>query len=354
VPDPIDPAAIDDRLVLGDLLMQRGDPLGELIAVHCALEALPAEAPGPKRRSLEARIARILADHHAPLFGALAPHVQAPGAAAPSAPALEVTWHGGFADTVSIESPGGTLELADIYRALRGLPLARFLRRLEVGRGDYAGFMTALGADPPPTLAELILHGQEEVLGQSRVVRKSRLRRRPTPFEPRDVHAVIDGRLFAALPALEVLHMHCLIDGLLAIDAPTLRFLVVSLANDAIDELALSSLPALESLTCFQSTLSLELLERSPQLKRISGVSCRSMPAILRRMIGSPCLASLRELALSSCGLTDEDLAFMAAHADRFAHLEVLDLTGHDFGRGAAEAAIRKLPRLRVSDWILR
>jgi hypothetical protein len=70
-------------------------------------------------------------------------------------------------------------------------------------------------------------------------------------------------------------------------------------------------------------------------------------------MIDSACLERLRELDLS-LSLTDEDLALIIAHADRFAHLEVLDLTGNAFSRATARVAIQRLPRLRVNEWLLR
>jgi len=39
------PADGEPRLVLADVLLQRGEPRGELIAIQCLLEKLPAHQP---------------------------------------------------------------------------------------------------------------------------------------------------------------------------------------------------------------------------------------------------------------------------------------------------------------------
>src|SRR5689334_22702898 len=61
-PDPMTDR--DARLVYADELQLRGDPLGELIAVHGELAQLPPGADPRHRRRLENRAAAILDEHH--------------------------------------------------------------------------------------------------------------------------------------------------------------------------------------------------------------------------------------------------------------------------------------------------
>jgi hypothetical protein len=95
-PDPMTDR--DARLVHADELQLRGDPAGELIAVHAERAGLRPDADPRQRRRLENRAAVILDEHHDAWFGALARHVRKPSRKAPSVPVLEVTWRGGGAE----------------------------------------------------------------------------------------------------------------------------------------------------------------------------------------------------------------------------------------------------------------
>ncbi|MEO8699130.1 MAG: TIGR02996 domain-containing protein [Kofleriaceae bacterium] len=55
------PADDEPRLVLADVLLQRGEPRGELIAIQCLLEKLPAR--DPQRPALRRRERRLIAAH---------------------------------------------------------------------------------------------------------------------------------------------------------------------------------------------------------------------------------------------------------------------------------------------------
>jgi uncharacterized protein (TIGR02996 family) len=57
------PADDEPRLVLADVLLQRGEPRGELIAIQCLLEKLPAR--DPQRPALRRRERRLIAAHEA-------------------------------------------------------------------------------------------------------------------------------------------------------------------------------------------------------------------------------------------------------------------------------------------------
>ena len=86
-----------------------------------------------------------------------------------------------------------------------------------------------------------------------------------------------------------------------------------------------------------------------PRLLRMSLAGWPPNVGLLAALGASPMLATLRELVLSKCGLDDGDLAYVEAHAQRFARLEVLDLRGNAFSRTLVKATKKRLPLLRAA-----
>jgi hypothetical protein len=167
-PDPMTDR--DARLVHADELQLRGDPAGELIAVHAERAGLRPDADPRQRRRLENRAAVILDEHHDAWFGALARHVRKPSRKAPSVPVLEVTWRLGFAEDARLRGTEA-LPLHEAYARLRELSLSRQILRLVVGPPDASARSSGLIYPSYPNTASSPT--ECESLDASRVARQS-------------------------------------------------------------------------------------------------------------------------------------------------------------------------------------
>jgi uncharacterized protein (TIGR02996 family) len=114
-----DPDDLDAYLVYADWLMARGDPHGELIAVHVALERSNDEALAQREQVL---IERLLGD----LAGA----------------ADQISWLRGFVQAIRWCDAG-------VLRGVLALPIARLVREIEIGdwspRHEPGEYEAALG-----------------------------------------------------------------------------------------------------------------------------------------------------------------------------------------------------------------
>lgn len=350
----------DARLVYADELQLRGDPLGELIAVHGELAQLPPGADPKHRRRLENREAALRDEHHDAWFGKLARLVHKPSRKPPPVPVVEVAWRLGFAEEVRIRG-AEQLPIHEVYARLRELPLSRQILKLVAGPPDTNA---RPGDDvyPSPTYAPLtgamLEHGipsrlRELVLGYDRVGVRPLL-------HVGDTRAVVE-----AAPALEVLRIfggagpmgsH---HGDLGFASERLRVLeLYDLAREDLPSLARAALPNLEELVLHpqgQTPLP-AVVEVFPRLQRLTLASIWLDGAITDRRAQRKLIEylieaappSLRELALPWCNLDDHDLATLTERPGRLASLERLDLRRNRFSRHAVVAAKRRLPALRA------
>ena len=348
--EAVDPAVDHDaRLVYADELLLRGDPLGELITAQHELAHLPTADPRHRKR-VENRIAAIVDEHHDRWFGALARLVRKPSRKGPAVPAVEVTWQLGFAEDVLIRT-SPQLAIDQAYVRLRELPLSRQIRRLVVGPPD-------IGYDPPYQYTSPYARGStysqlwEAMLGHgipSRmtelVVGADQAHRRPT-LQLGELRSVV-----AAAPALEVLRIvggH----GDVPLASDTLRVLELhDVVEPDLVDLDHSVLPGLEELVLHARTpIALpDVLARFPALVHITlnGFSGRAGGDPLVVYFSGTAAGRLRTLTLHACQLADFDAAALLHDADRFAHLERLDLRRNRISLSAGANLKRRLPNLR-------
>ncbi len=117
------PEDIDLYRVYGDLLQSRGDPRGELIALHCRVSELEA---------LEREADALFAQHREALEGPLAPHQRH----------IDATWKLGFIAelTCSLAKPSPSADdWAAVLGELLSHPSGRFLRRLSIECDNSGG-----------------------------------------------------------------------------------------------------------------------------------------------------------------------------------------------------------------------
>ncbi len=349
-PDPMTDR--DARLVHADELQLRGDPAGELIAVHAELAGLRPDADPRQRRRIENRAAVLLDLHHDAWFGALARHVRKPSRKSPAQPVLEVTWRLGFAEDVRLCGVR-ELSLGEAYARLRELPLSRQILRLVAGAPDG----TLVPASPTPSyyvgpsyealVDAMLRHGipsrlRELVLGDDHAHRRPVLRLG-------HARAVVE-----AAPALEILRIiggH----GDLALRSERLRVLELrDVTRDDLVGLAHAELAGLEELVlrARERIPPPAVFEVFPHLQRLTlenFARAGSGRQTLLEYLARAAPGSLRAVALPRCALEDRDLATVTEHPERFRPLARLDLRHNRFSRAAAAAAKRRVPALRVN-----
>jgi hypothetical protein len=314
---------MDDRAVLADELQQRGEPQGELIALQLALAALPATAPRVRRSAIERRIAAWLDTHHDAFYGALAPHVNRSSRPDLRYPALAVrAWRAGFADTVWLQATGDGVGLADVVRAVRALPIAREVRRIELGIGDLPAAIAELACAPVGMLREL------ELL---------------YPTHPAELPRVGLPSLASLAPiaeGLEVLRAGYIAYGELA--SSTLRtFSMTATWSGRYPRFELQA-PALEELNVVGFALDRGLPARYPRLRSLD-LHGNVRRGWLARLLQSPHLARFRRIKVGY-GLDDSDLEAVVQHADRLGAIDTLDLTANTFSAAAIAAARARVP----------
>jgi hypothetical protein len=322
----IDDSADATRAVLGDELSQRGDPLGELIGLQRALDRLPPDASPIRRGAIERRVAAHLDQHHDAFYGELAPYVTRLSRPDLFDPALEIKeWRAGFADVVWIQSTLKAIDLVGVLRAMRELPIMRYVRRIEIGYGDHPAAIDALMEDPPPTLRELFVGSwSRTVPGIPNIALAS-----PSPLAP----------IVGQLEALELTPL-----PYARLDAPEMRRL--RLANSwpygEPGPLFDWNAPRLETLECWGFQIDRELLDRYPTLYGVR-LSYQFTPGWLEHVVRSPRFATMRWLDLNG-GVGVGELEMLVANAHRLVHLERLDLRGNYLPPDAWIAAMPRLP----------
>jgi hypothetical protein len=322
LPD-LDAATLVERAVLGDELQQRGDAQGELIGLHLALAALPADVSPLRRALIERKIAAVLDRHHDELYGVLAPYVQRLSRPDVLFPALAVKrWQPGFADTVWLQDTPRSIKIPDAYRALAALPIARYVRRIELGRSNTAAAVAAIDAAPLASMRSL-------VLGDSTGL----------PMVPH-VELADTGPLEALAARLEELAIMGWGTTLQwPLRSQTLRSLVLTTRETpSVD----CELPALEYLALRGAfEIDVGLFDRQPATELVFD-GCRLAPSALEALL-SRHAGRIRRVT-ARCWLTDDDLAVVVRHAAAAARLERLDLRNNDFTPAAIAAARDRLP----------
>lgn len=302
-----DPDDDDAYLVYGDWLQQRGDPRGELLALH-------------HRREDDAARAH-LARHASHFYGALAARPKL----------VEAVWHLGFmrACRFSLDDdrgPGHEQRTLDALKALLALPSMRFIRELSIGvmnvpYNNYRAAIEELGRHDLRTLRRLAL-GDDIEHSTARMT---------DPFTS-DVGPT--RPLSVAAPNLETLILRSTAEDLPELDGialPRLRELRIEGGGGRIHEtLWPAALPELETLAVTGIAATWTPLLHGDAFPKLRHLTIGAYGTLIGRggvlFANAPLLQQLRTLDLSDTLLGDPDLDAMIANAGSFAHLERLDL----------------------------
>ncbi|MCU0698321.1 MAG: hypothetical protein MUC96_17600 [Myxococcaceae bacterium] len=308
-------AAPDDARpwkVYGDWLEGRGDVRGALAALLLG---------GKTEAGLQ-----LLERQREVLLGAVAHHLPHEVG--------DFTFHHGFLTRARLRrAPGRDTDLAALTRAFLERPFARFVTGLRFGLSSHDA-----DNDWGPTL---------------RVVIESLQARQLTSLafddfgpEEADLASTPFGDLsplWKGLPALEHLSLRSGAGGELGhIDHPRLKRFVRKSGGLSASELSAiggARWPSLEHLELWTGSTSLgaevtaealrPLIEgtSTPKLTHLGLVDCEHSREILPMLLGSPLLPRLRSLDLSKGMVSDGDAELLVRHADRFRHLERVDLS---------------------------
>jgi hypothetical protein len=310
----------EERAVLGDELQQRGDPQGELIALQLAMEALPSSAPPARRNIIQRKVDAVLDQHHDALYGPLARHVMRLSKPDLENPGLLVkTWRRGFADAIWLQRTFATHELVDLVRAIRTLPIARFVRRLELAAGNQEAAVAELAREPFPSLRELVCHYTSSHLPSVRIT------------TTRGLDAT----------KLELLELKYVVE-LEGLDAPLLRRLeLYNQYNVPATRLLDLELPTLEDLTCSGFRIDSGFIARYPALRRLS-IQAQLEPGWFESFLRSSAIERMETISIGT--LTDADLLLIRDHAARLARVKRFDLMPGYFSTEGRAAVAGRLP----------
>jgi uncharacterized protein (TIGR02996 family) len=307
------PGDHDVLRVYADVLIERGDPRGELIALQLGGSS-DADA-------LAAQLSEALRDQLAQAR-------------------MQVAWREGFIDTIDI-APAGT-PLKDTFRKIAELPAARRLRRIVI-RCAKPGW-GPLG----PHLAELA-----HVAPQLKALRELAITEHMRPGDEREPSAIGKIGVFArACPKLEVLELGSKEVSLVDLELRSLRHLVLErFSSYEMYMFGTLQLPRLEHLALRFHTVS-----ANADLQRLSVMSLgrlhtleldfaagEDMRECARTILSSKRAAQLRVLALRGVPIDGKAAREIARHGDVLRELERFEVQVEDPGDvRRLEAAVGK------------
>ena len=336
------PGDVDARLVYADILQGQGDPRGELITLH--------------HRGTPEAIAAYLEKHADTLLGPLARFQRTWSYRRTDA----FTWHLGFIRraVVAYDSNGDRpadvkdVEADDAVAAILTHPSGALLEELVVQMN-----MLDDGMYFDPVLQAIATHGAPALrslgLGEFRQAGPGSSDGNDYDYE-NSWAGFGDGKaLWAKLPRLERLRIQLNLGGASlqdipdevgVFDLPNLQHLEVitgGMRGVNVRAFASGDLPRLETMELWTGNnnygsdgnvddlAALLAGERVPRLTRLGIMNCEFVEDVVGALVKSPLLPRLRQLSLAHGMMTDAGAQALATHADAFAHLDVLDLTGN-------------------------
>lgn len=326
------PEGAEPYLVYADWLQERGDPLGELIALGVAAAGGAPEAATRFERHLKLHEARFLRG----LAGQLAGRVS-------------LRWRHGLVQAIEAQAFEEREELSPArWAELLGLRVCGFVEALTLRRPCTAEQGAAIAEHAAPSLRALTLEGFGPRLPEHLLRRELRSL------------AILGGRVAfdpAALPAaLERLELR-LYELTLEGDAPPrlpVRELAISLNPSLSAALAGARLPRAERLT-----VTLDAVPGpapGPALLRLLG--SLELPALTHLAVGGgpvdprtfgelarlPFASRLTSLALTNVDLTDDAIRAMVRARGALAALAALDVSSNELSRDGLAAARELAP----------
>lgn len=319
------PDHVGSYQVYADWLQERGDPVGELIALGIA------SAGGGDEEV--ARFDRYLKRHEAYLLGGLAPQLTGK---------IALRWRNGLVQ--AIDAVGDPVA-PEIWQKLLGLRVCELVEAITLQRPADA--LVAAIADAAPASMQTVRI--EHCLGTL-----------PAPLLHRPLHALsLDGGYAIALdqhslPAsLERLDLHVPgVSSIVAIEL-SVRELEVVPTSQTIVFLIQTRLPRLERLTFDLANTSaaaiVEVLEvlQAPGLRHLTIKNGELSLATFTALAKLPLAPKLVSLGLAGLGLTDDTIAPISGTRG-FANLEEIDVSRNELTREGLETA-RGLARTVIS-----
>jgi uncharacterized protein (TIGR02996 family) len=307
------PGDHDMLRVYADVLIERGDPRGELIMLQLAGSEAEAE--------LAAKLSSALRDDLAQAR-------------------MQIAWREGFIDTIDL-APAGT-PLKDTFRKIAELPAARRLRRIVI-RCAKPGW-GPLG----PHLAELA-----HVAPQLKGLRELAITEHMRPGDEREPSAIGKIGVFTrACPKLEVLELGSTNTTLIDLEAPSLRRLVLEqISPYELWSLGLIRLPRLEELVIRFRTVPAGaqigqlVASRLPKLHtlELELATGEQMRELANTLLSSDLAPQLRAIALRGTILDGKTVRAIAKHTTILRKLERFEVRVEDPGDvRRLEAAVGK------------
>jgi uncharacterized protein (TIGR02996 family) len=333
--DPEDRGAYE---VYADWLGERGDPRGEWIHVQLALELRPTDA------ALVVRSSELLRAHEADWTE---------GITSASSRDPRFVWRRGFIDHVEISGAYQSNDSTFVWKSVAQLATAIVMRSATIGAmithhgsgaDDHSLFEAMRDLPPPPALRELILSCGDHDISW-------------TQFGDISIAN-------AALANLEVLTIAAGRVTLGAIDLPKLRKLHVmcgGLPGHVLASIAEARWPALDELdvylgtqeysgTCTEDGVRALLRANLPAVRGLGIENCEFGDALAGLVARAPIVKQLRRLDLSRGTMGGDGARVLVEHANRFAHLAVLDLTENYLTGAHAREVTAVLPRALIGD----
>lgn len=323
------PEDVERYLVYSDWLQERGEPLGELIALGVAADSGGADE--------QARFERHLRAHEGRFLGALARRFP---------PEVTLRWRCGLVQ--AIEASWNVD--ANVWRQLLELRVCELLRRLKVSlRGSHgaalADVLSALVSRAARSLRVLELEGFYELQ-----LPEALFRRQLAELALQGDTLVLPAGLPGTIERLRLR-----VYRIAAAERARrweVRGLDTSLETQISELLPELELPRLERLSldlhrCSPRTLG-EVLEqlKAPALTHLE-LSGRPLdPATFSMLARLPLARQLRSLALTALELDDQAMLALAAERPRLEALERLDVSGNELTREGLETARQLAPEV--------
>ena len=337
--NPYDAAAYS---VLADWLQAQGDPRGELIALQLA---------GKDRAARD-----LLSERTEYFLGPLAAHAECYDHLyyKPSPPAF--LWRYGFIHGLRISNnkyfdDHYAGDIADVLELVLRHPSGRFVTEVTLmdngGGSDVTlqSVIDRLAKLAPPTVRKLVIGDQVDQISWYRVG---------------DL-----GKLWRALPHLEVLEIEAGEFTLGALELPELRravFKTGGLSKASARSIARANWPRIEHLDVYFGDSmyggDCKLGDLAPLLARTDLPALRHLGLCAVELADDLCGAlpraaivkQLRELDLSQGIMTDAGAEALAAHKAAFAHLAVLDLSDNYLSRSGVAAVTGLAKHVETGD----
>ncbi len=323
------PTNLQNYLVYGDVLQERGDPRGELMALQ------HARLLNPQDKRLRGAETAFIAEEQEALLGQLVENLDS----------LHLDWHMGFIRSARVFGGASLSKRRPLERVLEELfdhPSSVFLEELCLGSFRWRRQTELTAAELLEGFAERFSGLRSLFLFDDSVEREG------------DV-----GGLFGPDCRLEVLSVSGALGLGASIEAPGLRELHLHHAEEedmqaSLEALASSELAGMESLSlwCPDGTEADEIWPAlvNKKLRTLRVWNLEDGLPIVDKLLASSQLEQLEILDMSGCGLDGSAARTLLRSRGKLENLRQLWLDGNHLGEGDREALAREYSNLRAEE----